>query len=163
MPVYTSSLGTAGFTTGNAASTETPGTWSLKPPITSPTRNIYFERMDVGGMANAATTITGSVIRILSFTTASTGGTAFTPTSVDVTANETATATGVSGQTVSSTGRKQHAIFNFGFAGPGGYVAAAPDKRVVITPNTTTAPSLDAVQVSLAAGVVYSWSFQHSE
>jgi hypothetical protein len=163
MPVYTSSLGTAGPTTGNAANTESPGTWSLKPPLTSPTRNIYLERMDVIGRAAALTTISGIAFRILSFTTASTSGTGFTPTSVDVTANETATAAGVSGQTVSSTGRKQHAIFGCGAAGPGGYVAAAPDKRVVITPGTTTAPSLDAVMVSATASLTYEWSFQHSE
>jgi hypothetical protein len=160
MPVYTSSLATAGSTTGNAANTESPGTWSLK--TASQGRNLYLERMDVVGKANAATTISGSAIRILSFTTASTAGTAFTPTSTDVTANETATGVGASGQTVSSTGRKQHAIFGFGIAGPGGYVAAAPDKRVVITPNAT-APSIDAVHVSATAAIVYEWSFQHSE
>src|ERR1700730_8519045 len=91
MPIYTSSLGTAGPTT-------------------------------VGGRASAFTTISGMAFRICSFTTASTAGTAFTPTSKDVTANETATAVGASGQTVSSTGRQQHVIFGCGAAGPGGYV-----------------------------------------
>jgi len=160
MPVYTSSLATPGPTTGNAANTESPGTWSLK--TASQGRNLYLERMDVVGRASALTTISGMAFRIATFTTASSGGTAFTPTSADVTANETATGVGASGQTVSVTGRKQHAIFGCGAAGPGGYVAAAPDKRVVITPNAT-APSIDAVHVSTTAGLTYEWSFQHSE
>lgn len=160
MPVYTSSLATAGTTTGNAANTESPGTWSLK--TASQGRNLYLERMDVIGKASALTTISGIAFRIVSFTTASTAGTGFTPTSVDVTAGETATGVGVSGQTVSSTGRKQHAIFGCGAAGPGGYVAAKPEARVVITPNAT-APSIDAVMVSATASLTYEWSFQHSE
>lgn len=160
MPIYTSSLGTAGTVTGNAANTESPGTWSLK--TASQGRNIYLERMDVVGRASALTTISGMAFRILSFTTASTAGTAFTPTSTDVTANETATAVGASGQTVSVTGRKQHAIFGCGVAGPGGYVAMSPAHRVVITPNAT-APSIDAVHVSTTASLTYEWSCQHSE
>lgn len=160
MPVYTSSLATAGSTTGNAANTESPGTFSLK--TASQGRNIYLERVDVVGKASVLTTISGMAFRILSFTTASTAGTAFTPTSVDVTANETATAVGASGQTVSVTGRKQHAIFGCGVAGPGGYVAAKPEARVVITPNAT-APSLDCVHVSATASLTYEWSCQHSE
>lgn len=160
MPVYTSSLATAGTTTGNAANTESPGTFSLK--TASQGRNIYLERVDVVGKASALTTISGMAFRVVSFTTASTAGTAFTPTSVDVTANETATAVGASGQTVSVTGRKQHAIFGCGAAGPGGYVAAKPEARVVITPNAT-APSLDVVHVSATASLTYEWSCQHSE
>lgn len=160
MPLYTSSLATAGTVTGNAANTESPGTWSLK--TASQGRNIYLERMDVIGRASALTTISGMAFRILSFTTASTAGTAFTPTSVDVTANETATAVGASGQTVSVTGRKQHAIFGCGVAGPGAYVPSKPEARVVITPNAT-APSIDAVHVSTTASLTYEWSMQHSE
>ena len=90
MPIYTSSLATAGVVTGNAANTESPGTWSLK--TASQGRNIYFQAMYVIGRASALTSISGMAFRILSFTTASTAGTAFTPTSKDVTANETATA-----------------------------------------------------------------------
>jgi hypothetical protein len=163
MPIYTSSLGTAGVTTGNAANTESPGTWSLK--TASQGRNLYLIRMDVIGRASALTTISGMAFRILTFTTASTAGTAFTPTSTDVTANETATGVGASGQTVSVTGRKQHAIFGCGAAGPGGYVAAnqtLPGSMVCITPNAT-APSIDAVQVSTTASLTYEWSFQHAE
>jgi hypothetical protein len=121
--------------------------------------------MDAGGMGSALTTISGMAFRILTFTTASTAGTAFTPTSTDVTSNETATGVGASGQTVSSTGRKQHAIFTCGACGPGGYVAAnqtLPGSMVCITPNAT-APSIDAVQVSATASLVYTWSFQHAE
>ena len=53
MPIYTSSLATAGTVTGNAANTESPGTWSLK--TASQGRNIYLERMDVVGRASALT------------------------------------------------------------------------------------------------------------
>lgn len=160
MPVYTSSLGTAGPTTGNAAETESPGTWSLK--TASQGRNIYFQSMIVIGRASALTTISGMSFRILSFTTASTAGAAFTPTSKDVTANETASAVGVSGQTVSVTGRKQHIIFGCGAAGPGGYVAPNQPSLVVITPNAT-APSIDGVQVSATASLKYEWSVEHME
>jgi hypothetical protein len=160
MPIYTSSLATAGPTTGNAANTESPGTWSLK--TASQGRNLYFQAMYVIGRASAFTSISGMAFRILSFTTASTAGTAFTPTSKDVTANETATGVGASGQTVSSTGRKQHVIFGCGAAGPGGYVAPNPASQVVITPNAT-APSIDAVHVSTTAALTYEWSFEHSE
>lgn len=160
MPIYTSSLATAGPTTGNASETESPGTWSLK--TASQGRNIYFQAMYVTGRASALTTISGMTFRIVSFTTASTAGTAFTPTSKDVTANETATAVGASGQTVSSTGRKQHVIFGCGAAGPGGYVAPNQPSLVVITPNAT-APSVDAVQVSATASLKYEWSLEHME
>jgi hypothetical protein len=160
MPYYTSSLATAGTTTGNAANTESPGTWSLK--TASQGRNIYWYAMYVIGKASALTTISGMAFRICSFTTASTAGTAFTPTSKDVTANETATAVGASGQTVSVTGRKQHVIFGCGAAGPGGYVAPNPGSRVLITPNAT-APSVDGIHVSASASLTYEWSIEHEE
>jgi hypothetical protein len=160
MPIYTSSLATAGTVTGNAANTESPGTWSLK--TASQGRNLYFQAMYVIGRASALTTISGMAFRILSFTTASTAGTAFTPTSKDVTANETATGVGASGQTVSVTGRKQHVIFGCGAAGPGGYVSPNPQSMVVISPNVT-APSIDAVHVSTTASLTYEWSMEHME
>jgi len=160
MPIYTTSLATAGPTTGNAANTESPGTVSLK--TASQGRNIYFQAAYVIGRASALTTISGMAFRLLSFTTASTVGTAATPTSKDVTANETATAVAVTGQTVSSTGRKQHVIFGCGAAGPGGYVAPNPGSLVVITPNAT-APSVDLVQVSTTASLTYEWSVEHQE
>jgi hypothetical protein len=160
VPLYTSSLATAGAVTGNAANTESPGTWSLK--TASQGRNLFFQAMYVIGRASVLTTISGIGFRIVSFTTASTAGTAFTPTSKDVTANETATGVGASGQTVSVTGRKQHVIFGCGAAGPGGYVAPNQPSMIVITPNAT-APSIDAVMVSATAALTYEWSMEHME
>lgn len=160
MPIYTSSLATAGTVTGNAANTESPGTASLK--TASQGRNIGLFCVLVQGKASALTTISGMSFRVASFTTASTAGTAFTPTSTDVTANETATAVGASGQTVSVTGRKQHVIFGCGAAGPGGWVAPNPGSVITITPNAT-APSVDVVHVSATASLTYEWSAQHQE
>jgi hypothetical protein len=98
----------------------------------------------------------------MSATTASTAGTSTTPAPKDVTAAVAATAVAVTGQTISATGRKNHAIFGCGAAGPGGWVAQDVDSLITITPNAT-APSLDVVNVSATASLTYEFSVEHAE
>ncbi len=160
MPFYTSSLATPGVSTCSGTPNTEVGVISLK--TASQGRNIYFQSVYVIGAATALTTISGIRFRVISVTTASTAGTGTTPTSKDVTANETATAVGVTGQTISATGRKNHQIFGCGAAGPGGYVAPNPGSLVVITPNAT-APSVDLLSVSATASLTFEFSVEHQE
>jgi len=160
MPIYTSSLGTPGVSTCSGTPNTETGVISLK--TASQGRNIYFQAAYVIGRATAITTLSGIAFRLISVTTASTGGTSTTPTSKDVTANETATAVAVTGQTISATGRKNHVIFGCGAAGPGGYVAPNQPSIVVITPNAT-APSIDLLAVSATASLTYEFSVEHME
>lgn len=160
--VYTSSLATPGVSTcSGSANTET-GAISLKPPVTLPARTIYLQAAYVIGRATALTTISGIVFRIITATTASTGGTATTPNPKD-TAMAVATAGAVTGQTISTTGRKNHVIFGCGAAGPGGWVAPNPDSMVVQPAVVTTAPSVDLVAASATASLTYEFSVEHQE
>lgn len=160
--VYTSSLATPGVSTcSGSANTET-GVISYKPPVTLPSRKIYFQAAYVIGRATALTTISGIVFRIIRCTTASTGGTSTTPQPKDVGMNA-ATVGAVTGQTISSTGRTNHVIFGCGAAGPGGWVAPNPDSMVTQDAVVTTAPSVDLVAASATASLTYEFSTEHQE
>jgi hypothetical protein len=160
--VYTSSLATPGVsTTSGTGNTET-GAISYKPPVTLPARTITLFAASVQGRATLATSLSGLIFRLIRVTTASTGGTATTPNPAD-TAMAAATATAVTGQTISATGRTNHAIFGCGVSGPGGWQAPQPDAALVQPAVVTTAPSLDMVAASATASLTYEFSTQHSE
>jgi hypothetical protein len=159
--VYTSSLATPGVSTCGAANVET-GVISYKPPVILPARTVYFQAAYVIGRANAIATISGIVFRIITVTTASTAGTATTPSPKD-TGMAAATAGAVTGQTISATGRKNHVVFGCGAAGPGGWVAPNPDSMVVQPAVVTTAPSLDLIAASATAALTYEFSTEHQE
>lgn len=158
--VFTTSLGTPGVsTTSGTPNTET-GFISLKTASQGKTLALFA--CSVIGRGDARTTISGIAFRIITATTASTGGTAATPFHADQTANVTATAVGATGQTISSTGRRNHAIFGCGACGPGGWVAPNPDAAVSVGPNATP-PSVDVIAASTTASLTYEGSIQHFE
>lgn len=158
--VFTTSLATPGVSTTNGTTNTETGTVSLK--TASQGRNIALQMCSVIGRANALTSISGIAFRIITATTASTSGTAATPYHADATANVTATAVAATGQTISSTGRRNHVIFGCGAGGPGGWNAINTDSLITITPNST-APSVDIINVAAAVSLTYEWSCQHQE
>lgn len=160
--VYTASLATPGVSTCSGTPNTETGTISYKPPVTLPSRTIYFQAAYVIGRASALTTISGIVFRVIRVTTASTSGTATTPNPKD-TGMQACTTTCVTGQTISSTGRTNHVIFGCGAAGPGGWVAPNPDSMIVQPGVVTTAPSIDLVAASATASLTYEFSTEHQE
>jgi hypothetical protein len=158
--VFTSSLATPGTSACSGTPNTETGAISLK--TASQGRNIGFQAAYVVGRGAGLTAISGIVFRVMTATTASTGGTSTTPSPKDVIGYTAATAVAVTGQTISSTGRKNHVVFGCGAAGPGGWVAPNPDSVVVITPNAT-APSVDLVAASATASLTYEFSVEHTE
>lgn len=158
--VFTSSLATPGISTCSATPNTETGAISLK--TASQGRNIYLQDASVIGRGTALTTISGIAFRVITGTTASTSGTGTTPSPTDVIGYTAATAVAVTGQTITSTGRKNHVIFGCGVTGPGGWRAPNQDSSILITPNTT-APSVDLIAVSATASLTYEFSVQHCE
>lgn len=157
--VYTSSLATPGTSATSGTPNTEVGTISIK--TASQGRNLGFQAAYVIGRGAGLTAISGIAFRIMTATTASTAGTATTPSPKD-TGMQAATGVAATGQTISSTGRKNHVIFGCGAAGPGGWVSPNPDSLIVITPNAT-APSMDLLNVSGTASLNYEWSVEHTE
>jgi hypothetical protein len=160
--VYTSSLATPGTSSCSATPLNETGAISFKPPVILPARTGMLQAVYVIGRGAGLTAISGIVFRIIRCTTASTSGTATTPSPKD-TNGPAATMTAVTGQTISSTGRTNHVIFGCGAAGPGGWVAPNPDSCVGIIPVVTTAPSVDVIAASGTASLLYEFSAEHTE
>lgn len=163
MLVFTTSLGTPGVSTTNGTPNTETGVVSLK--TASQGRNISLFAASVQGRATILTTLSGIVFRVITATTASTGGTAATPFHADATANVTATAVAATGQTISATGRRNHMIFGCSVSGPGGFMAGGwpiNDAAPTISPNAT-APSVDIVSASATASLTFEFAAQHAE
>ena len=160
--VYTSSLATPGVSTTSGTTNTETGVISYKPAASGNVASAALQAVYVIGRANALTAISGIAFRVMTVTTASTGGTATTPAPKDQ-GNQAALTGAVTGQTISSTGRKNHVIFGCGAAGPGGWVAPNPDSMIRIFPNTATAPSLDVLAVAANINLTYEWSSEHVE
>jgi hypothetical protein len=161
MFVYTTSPATPGSSSTSATpNTETDAIY-LKPAAAVPVRSPAIQRVDVIGKAAALTAISSIAFRIAHFTTASTGGTAATPTPKDV-GSPAATAVASTGGTISSTGRVNHAIFGCGAGGPGGWQALNADS-VISAPAESTQPSVDLLAVSGTASLNYEFAVEHQE
>jgi hypothetical protein len=160
--IYTSQLATPGSSATNGSANTETGTISFKPPITLPASPVGFQAFYVVGKGAGLTAISGIAFRLCTFTTASTSGTGVTPYPKDP-GFQAATVGAVTGQTISSTGRKNSVIFGCGAAGPGGYVAPNPDSIQWLYPQPTTAPSMDVVNVSGTVSLNYEWSCEHQE
>jgi hypothetical protein len=160
--VYTSSLATPGVTTTNAGANTETGVISYKFPTTGTVGSAALSAFYCIGAANAFTSINGIRFRVATFTTASTAGTSTTPSPRDQ-GMQASLLTVVTGQTISTTGRKNHLIFGCGVGGPGGWVAQNPDAVVRFFANITTAPSIDVVSVAANLSLNYEWSSEHVE
>jgi hypothetical protein len=148
--VYDFGLATAGnFTTSGTANTES-NTYSIKPGV----RNVGLQSLALLGKGAGLTAISGIVARIVSWATASTSGTALTPTPKDPQMGA-AKATVVSAATNGST-RTNRLSIGCGAAGPGGWVAPNPDS--VIYQQGSGAGSTDVLNASGTASLNFECS-----
>jgi hypothetical protein len=156
MFVYGLSLATPGnLATSSTANTEV-ATFTTKPGTA---RNVALQAMYACGKGAGLTAISGIMHRIVSFATASTSGTAITPTPRDPGA-QAAKQTAASGQTLGS-GRTNHICFGHGAAGPGGWVAPNVDS-MPIQPASSIG-SIDAINVSGTASLNFEFSAETVE
>jgi hypothetical protein len=153
--IYTSSLTTAGVLTTNASANTETDTWFLK----AGTRNAALQSVYVLGRGAGLTTISGITFRIIKWTTASTGGTAITPTPKDP-GMQAATATAASRPTAGAT-RVNRLSFGCGAAGPGGWVAPNPDSVELLAGGG--ALSIDSEDVSGTVSLNFEFSLEHIE
>lgn len=148
--VYGIALATAGNTTTNATPATENNTFSIKPGI----RNVGLSGFFSVGKGAALTAISGIAHRLVNWGTASTAGTALTPTPKDI-GFQAAKATVLSGAT-SGTTRTNHLVIGHGAASPGAWQARDPDSLIVAQGGG--ANSTDALNVSGTASLPFEWS-----
>ena len=153
--IYSLSLATAGNTTTNATPATENETFFVKAGV----RNAALQSMYVIGKGAGLTAISGIAHRIIKFTTASTAGTAITPTPKDP-GMQAAKQTAASAPTAGST-RINRIVFGNGAAGPGGWVAPNPDSVELLEGGGTF--SIDALNVSGTASLPFEWSAETVE
>lgn len=113
------------------------------------------------GKGAGLTAISGIVLRLRRFTTASTAGTAITPAPRDPTA-PAAVLTAFTGPTVGTTATQQLA-FGFGAAGPGGWVAINPDAGILLVAGGGANGNADILSASGTASLNFEYSTEHVE
>jgi len=125
-------------------------------------RTVYLQAMYVGGKGAGLTAISGIAYRVKAFrTTASSGGTAITPTVKDPGANAaTALAGAASGGVTSGTGPLYVGGCVSGAAGPGGWVAPNQDSMPV---SAATTQSLDLFSSSGTLSLNFEFNVEHVE
>ncbi len=147
-------------TAGNLTTSATPGTevetFFLKPGAT---RAASFSAMSVIGKGAGLTAISGLVFRLGKWATASTAGTAMTPSPRDV-GMQAATATAASRPTAGSTRTQLH-LFGCGAAGPGGWMARDADDMVLL--NAAGALSLFCADACGTASMLFEFSATFQE
>ncbi len=155
MMVYKNSLATAGnLTTNGSANTETEA-WFLKAGV----RNACLQAIALIGKGAGLTSISGIVMRVVRWGTASTGGTGITPSPADP-GMQAAKATAASRPTSGST-RTNRFVCGCGAAGPGGWVAPNPDTMEVLEGGG--ALGLAGIDASGTVSLAYEFSFDHQE
>jgi hypothetical protein len=153
--VYSCSLATAGnLTTNGTPNTETDA-FFLKAGV----RNAALQSVQLIGKGAGLTAISGIVMRIVKFGTASTAGTGITPTPKDP-GMQAAKATSASRPTAGST-RVNRIITGCGAAGHGGWVAPNPDSMELLEGGG--ALSIDGMDASGTASLTYEFSFEFQE
>jgi hypothetical protein len=150
--VYTISPATAGNSTATTSETDI---FFIKAGA----RNAALQAMYLIGKGAGLTAISGIAMRIIKWATASTAGTAITPTPKDP-GMQAAKSTSASLPT-SGTTRTQHVVFGCGAAGPGGWVAPNPDSVILIEGGG--AFSIDAMSFSGTASLNFEWSAEFVE
>jgi len=153
--VYGISLATRGSTTGGAAATEF-GVAQIRVGV----RNAAVSSFYLTGKANAATTISGITVAIITVTTPGAAGTAVTPQPKDP-GMQGSKATASSGHTIGTVGRLNHIVFGCGKAGPGGWMAYNPDYNIVREGGSGHAHEF--ISVSEEASLKFEWSGEFVE
>lgn len=119
------------------------------------------------GRGAALTSLSGIEINVKLWTTASTGGTALTPSPNDPQAPAAATVPrigtggGVNAVTPGSGGGLYRGGFGFGGSGPGGWVAQTPDASLIL--QAGYAGSFDFYSISGTASMLFSQWWEHQE
>lgn len=153
--VYESSLATAGnLTTNGTPNTETE-TWFLKAGAA----NAYLQAVSILGKAAGLTQLSGIVLRIIKWGTASTGGTGITPSPADQ-GYQAATATAAS-RPVSGTTRTNRQITGCGVSSLGGWTSPNPETYEKL--QGSGAPSISAMDAAGTASLNFEFSFTHRE
>jgi len=148
--IYGISLSTSGnSSTCSAAGNEVDHVF-IKPGA----RNVGLQAMYIVGKAAGLTAISGIVIRVRNYTTASSAGSNITPSKKDP-GMQAATATVNTSPAVGTPGLT-HLTFGCGAAGPGGWVAPNPDS--IIYAQGSGANSTDALSASGTASLNFEWS-----
>jgi hypothetical protein len=154
--IYSISLATAGDLTTNA----TPGTETDAFFIKAGSgRSAYLQSVQMLGKAAALTALSGIVMRIIKFTTASTAGTGITPTPKDP-GMQAAKATSASRPTAGTT-RVNRVITGCGAGSLGGWIAPNPDSYEVL--EAGGALSIDGMDASNTASLKYEFSAEFQE
>lgn len=152
MPIiYGIQLGTPGNSATNGSANTTSYTFSVKPGV----RNVGLQSVYVIGKGAGLTAISGIAFRVLNYVTASTAGTATTPTPKDP-GFQAAKAVVITGQTPGTGAATYHLAFGCGAAGPGGWVAPNPDS--VIVAQGSGINSTDMMNQSGTTSLNYEWS-----
>jgi hypothetical protein len=159
-----SAMQSATYSTSGSTNTEID-VFSMKPGTARRT-DVYNIRGQ--GRGAGLTALTGISLQLKDWTTASTGGTALTPTANDK-GNTVAAATvprigtggGTNAVTPGTGGPLYRGGFGFGGSGPGGWVAATPDAAIGM--NAAYAGSLDIYSISGTASMLYEFWVEHSE
>jgi len=119
------------------------------------------------GRGAGLTALTGISLNVKHWTTASTAGTALTPSPSDI-LGPAATAVprigtggGVNAVTPGTGGPLYRGGIGFGGSGPGGWVAANPDAALV--QSAAYAGSFDLYSVSGTASMLYDFGIEHQE
>lgn len=136
--------GTAKYlTTSGSANTELPN-MALRQQV----RNFSLNQMRAQGRGAGLTTLTGISILVRRWTTAGSGGTVATPSPRrrDMPAAATGAATSVDGAiTAGTVSGAIQAMFGFGAAGPGGFVARDDSSKILV--EAGSADELDAMSI----------------
>ena len=158
MFVYESSLATAGnLTTNGTANTETE---TFRLNAVTQGRNVALQSIYLIGKGAGLTAISGIALRVITWGTGATVGTAITPAPKDQNA-PAASATAASRPTAGTT-RTNRIVIGCGAAGPGGWVAPNPDSTIAIRASATP-QSIDGLDVSGTVSLNFEFSFEHQE
>lgn len=148
MPLFYAAGAGANQTTSGTTNTEVNTLYGTA----GATRPIAIDSLQVGGKANAATSISGISFRCKHWTTGTTGGSAITPKPRDP-GYQAAVGTFGSGGTTGSGGGGLHFAVMCGKAGPGGWAATNPDDRPYI--EAASGDSLDISNAAVEISLVY--------
>ena len=153
--VYDISLATAGNLTTNA----TPNTETDVFFVKAGTRNAMLKLINVVGKGASLSVLSSAVFRVIKLATASTAGTAITPTPKDP-GMQASKFTCASAPTIGAT-RTNRGIFGCSAAGPGQWFAMDPDAPELR--EGSGACSLVMVSASGLASFPFEWSAEVAE
>lgn len=154
-----------GYTTAPGATVTTHGTPNSEVDhlrlLTGAARGARISGIVLGGKGAALTAISGIVIRLKRYATASTAGSAITPQPKEPSASA-AVLTAFTGPTVGATPTLAQIAF-CGAAGPGGWVARDDHQKIVLEAGGGAKGNLDLHSASATASLDFEYALEHTE